>query len=210
MPPPEQAPSKEATHQAGSFELTPKTGLELSQAVAQFGFGLWAHGTPIDDKGSFFEKGVLAGTRRNLEEIANPIDANAEGEPETISDLEFMNNWGHRGQNDSPPKVVLLAIPRPSPEEGLYSGDIKHHVIDPENAVVPPELVLGIYTPQSQTVTLNPKFDLDTQFRTDVTGSIMARASAYREQDPMEAHHPAVSVQHRTVRPAHSDDPDVW
>jgi hypothetical protein len=159
-----------------SFPLTPESGQELADTLGSFGFSLWGHGTLVSDPTPFFEKGVLSGNYSSLHEMAIPLTPSEEGISDTIADPDFMaNRWPHRG--DSHPNVALLAVPNPDPEDNVYAAHVTRHVIDPENGTIPPELVVGWYSPTTNNVELNPAFDLQEGSHGEQLGHIRARAA---------------------------------
>jgi hypothetical protein len=168
-----------------SFQLTPESGQELSDTLGSFGFSLWGHGTGVSDPTPFFEKGVLAHpTYRGeptLSELAIAITPPGEEQTNTIADPDFMaKRWPH-----SPglhPNVVLLAIPNPDPKNNVGAWQIMEHIIDPEAEVVPPELVVGWYSPATNSVDLNPGFDLNTNSYSEQMDQITARVEEEKER----------------------------
>ncbi len=172
-----------------SFPLTPESGQELADTLGSFGFSLWGHGTGVPEPTLFFEKGVLANSsyrgEPDISKMAislNPYDGK---QADTIADPDFMaNRWPHAPGLH--PNVVLLAIPDADPDNEVYAPQIMKHAIDPGTDAIPPELVVGWYSPKTNNIDLNPAFDLHTDSHEEQLGHIRTRvAEASNQSGPL-------------------------
>jgi len=146
----------------GEFEqrdLTPSYALELTELLATQGYSVWGHGTPTHDPRSFFDEGVRAKNSHTqsystITNISKPVGVPKSGDVTgSLADSTYMHNWPHK-RGVGAPRVVLLAIPNPSPEEHVYASQVEDHLI--EDGVLPARFVYGFYDPDTNMVTLNP------------------------------------------------------
>ena len=170
--------------------MTAETGQLLNTWITSRGCHLWGHGTPADDPGSFFDKGVITksdGISSPLEDInsfALPIGVYGDPtESGQITNVDFMSDWPHK-KYSSKPNVVILALPDAKPDEGIYIRDIMERLIDIDEGDngFPPDLVVGFFNSATKEVLMNPRLTLSDDILDRQYETVQQRAEKTRSK----------------------------
>ena len=173
------------------FELTPESGRMLSDWLAGNDFTLWGHGTPTDDKYSFFTHGIRAGGENpgggydSVASIAIPIRTDDDNpEYPDITKLDYMTHWPMKRDPNKESRVVLMAVPNGDIERGLPSMVIDEHILDLSNPpTFPADLIVGFFNPDTMQVERNPQLRLTAELRKKYLAAVEAEIKSIQSRE---------------------------